>query len=89
MVTWRLLLLIAPYCLKQLGHQLLLAVKATCDPFPNVLSSQHFQNDQVFIPDKYVNPSELTEEEGTDWHSPLVQTSLMSQKVMWNLQNNW
>ena len=49
-------------------HQLLLAVKITCDPPPNVLSSQHFQNGQVVIPDKCtkfcmglipVNPSEF------------------------------
>ena len=51
-------------------HQLL-AVKITCDPPPNVLSSQHFQNGQVVIPDKctkfcmgllpdfFVNPSEF------------------------------
>ena len=78
-------------------HQLLLAVKITCDPPPNVLSSQHFQNGQVFIPDKStkfcmgllpVNPSEFIEK-NTDWHSPLLKTfSVMSQKVMWNLQNN-
>ena len=55
--------LIAPYCLKQLGHQLLLSVKISCDPFPNVLSSHYFQNGQVLIPDKCVNPSELTEKE--------------------------
>ena len=51
-------------------HQLLLAVKITCDPPPNVLSSQHFQNGQVVIPDKStkfcmgllpVNPSEFIE----------------------------
>ena len=51
-------------------HQLLLAVKITCDSLPNVLSPNYFQNGQVLIPDKCttfcmgllcVYPSELTE----------------------------
>ena len=53
-------------------RQLLLAVKSTCDPLPNVLTSQHFQNGQAPIPEKCmqfcmellcVNPSEPTEKE--------------------------
>ena len=52
--------------------QLLLTVKIICDPLPNVLTSQHFQNGQVPIPDKCtnfcmgilcVNPPEPTEKE--------------------------
>ena len=78
-------------------HQLLLAVKITCDPPPNDLSSQHFQNVQVVIPNKctkfawdfFLPTHQSLSGKNTDWHSPLVQTvSLMSQKVMWNLQNN-
>ena len=53
-------------------HQLLLAVKITCDLLLNVLSGQHFHNGQVLIPDKCtkfcmglfcVNPSEFIEKQ--------------------------
>ena len=53
-------------------QQLLLAVKITCDPLPNVFTSQFFQIDQVSFLDKCtkfcmgrlcVNPSELTEKD--------------------------
>ena len=53
-------------------HQLLLTVKITCDPLPNVLSAQLFHNGQVLILDKCtkfcmglfcVNPSEFIEKQ--------------------------
>ena len=79
-------------------RQLFLTVKITCDPLPNVLTSQHFRSGQVPIPDKctkfvwdfFVSTHQSLPRKSTDWHSLLVQTfSSLSQKVMWNLQNNW
>ena len=79
-------------------RQLLLTVKITCDPLPNVLTSRHFQNGQVPIPDRctcfawlfFVSTHQSLPRKSTYWYSLLVQTfSSMPQKVMWNLQNSW